>query len=140
MTTLSQNNTVAGSLVLNDYIISSLQNTDVIGKETAVGRFEDAPPLPDGPLDHTLKPRSGNGGACSSLAMPRVVEAEVPVPRSGAFKKRCALRIVEMQMAQGLTDATPASCAGTSSLRHLGSFTSEAICRSRSITPVLETS
>ena len=65
MTTLSQNNSVAGSLVLNDYLNTSLQNTQVIGKETAVGRFED-PPAPDaGPLDHTLKPRSGNGGASS---------------------------------------------------------------------------
>ena len=46
MTTLSQNNSVAGSLVLNDYLNTSLQNTQVIGKETAVGRFED-PPAPD---------------------------------------------------------------------------------------------
>jgi hypothetical protein len=90
MTTLSQNNTVAGSLVLNDYLNTSLQNTEVIGKETAVGRFAD-PPAPDaGPLDHTLKPRSGNGGACSSLAMPRVIEAPAAVPSAGAFKKRCA--------------------------------------------------
>ena len=60
MTTLSQNNSVAGSLVLNDYLNTSLQNTQVIGKETAVGRFED-PAAPDaGPLDHTLKPRSGS--------------------------------------------------------------------------------
>eukprot|EP01052_Picozoa_sp_SAG31_P046267 SAG31_NODE_8778_length_1389_cov_0.865891_2_plen_217_part_00 len=91
MTTLSQNNTVAGSLVLNDYINSSLQNTDVIGKETAVGRFEDPLPDPDGPLDHTLKPRSGNGGACSSLAMARTVETIPPPPKSGAFKKRYAM-------------------------------------------------
>ena len=41
MTTLSQNNSVAGSLVLNDYLNTSLQNTQVIGKETAIGRFED---------------------------------------------------------------------------------------------------
>ena len=89
MTTLSQNNSVAGSLVLNDYLNTSLQNTQVIGKETAVGRFED-PPAPDaGPLDHTLKPRSGNGGACSSLTQPRKVEEVVEVAAAGAFKTRC---------------------------------------------------
>ena len=89
MTTLSQNNSVAGSLVLNDYLNTSLQNTQVIGKETAVGRFED-PPAPDaGPLDHTLKPRSGNGGACSSLTQPRKVEEVVEVAPAGAFKTRC---------------------------------------------------
>ena len=88
MTTLSQNNSVAGSLVLNDYLNTSLQNTQVIGKETAVGRFED-PPAPDaGPLDHTLKPRSGNGGACSSLTGPKFVEQAASVPPSGAYKKR----------------------------------------------------
>jgi len=88
MTTVSQNNTVAGSLVLNDYLNTSLQNTQVIGKETAVGRFHDPAPADQGPLDHTLKPRSGNGGACSSLAMPRKVEAPTAVPNAGAFKKR----------------------------------------------------
>ena len=89
MTTLSQNNSVAGSLVLNDYLNTSLQNTQVIGKETAIGRFED-PAAPDaGPLDHTLKPRSGNGGACSSLTAPKLIEEIAEVPPSGAFKKRC---------------------------------------------------
>ena len=88
MTTVSQNNTVAGSLVLNDYLNTSLQNTQVIGKETAVGRFHDPAPADQGPLDHTLKPRSGNGGACSSLAMPRKVEAPAAVPNAGAFKRR----------------------------------------------------
>jgi hypothetical protein len=57
-----------------------------------VGRFED-PAAPDaGPLDHTLKPRSGNGGACSSLTAPKLIEEVAVVPPSGAFKKRCAAR------------------------------------------------
>jgi len=88
MTTLSQNNSVAGSLVLNDYLNTSLQNTQVIGRETAVGRFEDPPAPEAGPLDHTLKPRSGNGGACSSLTAPKLIEEVAVVPPSGAFKKR----------------------------------------------------
>ena len=41
-----------------------------------------------GPLDHTLKPRSGNGGACSSLTGPKFVEQAASVPPSGAYKKR----------------------------------------------------
>ena len=50
MTTLSQNNSVAGSLVLNDYLNTSLQNTQVIGKETATihqTTILSARPLPD---------------------------------------------------------------------------------------------
>ena len=111
MTTLSQNNSVAGSLVLNDYLNTSLQNTQVIGKETAVGRFED-PPAPDaGPLDHTLKPRSGNGGACSSLTQPRKVEEVVEVAPAGAFKTRCGrpLQVRGRCTAEGWTSAVALS-------------------------------
>ena len=88
MTTISQNNVVAGSLVLNDYLNSSMQNNSVIGKETAVGRFTAAPAAAAGPLDHTLKPHSGNGGGSSSLLAPKTVEVVTIPPRAGAFKKR----------------------------------------------------
>ena len=117
MTTLSQNNSVAGSLVLNDYLNTSLQNTQVIGKETAVGRFED-PAAPDaGPLDHTLKPRSGNGGACSSLTAPQLIEEVAVVPPSGAFKKRCAARQAAAQQLRARAlrvAATSGRCARAS--------------------------
>ena len=162
MTTLSQNNSVAGSLVLNDYLNTSLQNTQVIGKDTAVGRFED-PPAPDaGPLDHTLKPRSGNGGACSSLTGPKFVEQAASVPPSGAYKKRYggsahssahALELAPSPLLPSATASlslsfslslltTPLSVrrAGSSSRPRSGSSTSAATCPSPSTTPASATS
>ena len=125
MTTLSQNNSVAGSLVLNDYLNTSLQNTQVIGKETAVGRFED-PPAPDaGPLDHTLKPRSGNGGACSSLTQPRKVEEVVEVAAAGAFKTRCGRPLQCIA-------ARSCSCSGQRPA-HAASSSRPAVCSARVI-------
>ena len=153
MTTLSQNNSVAGSLVLNDYLNTSLQNTQVIGKETAVGRFED-PPAPDaGPLDHTLKPRSGNGGACSSLTQPRKVEEVVEVAPAGAFKTRCgrpaqpraarSCSPVQRQRPAHAARLIPPRCsapAGSLRRQRSGSSTSAGTCRSRSTTLVWATS
>jgi len=86
MTTISQNNEVAGGLVRQDYLTSTLQNTAVIGQDTVGRRFAPAPRMAAGPLDHTLKPHTGNGGGPGGE--PMIKEVRTAPPKAGAFKKR----------------------------------------------------